>query len=74
MERVQKIMTGLGEVEDEIFKRRQQDEERREANYKAKRGRFDNSPRGGYSRYFLFIYLFFYFFFLNFRDILEKSS
>lgn len=51
MERVQKIMTGLGGVEDEIFKRRQQDEERREANYKAKRGRFDNSPRG-YSRYF----------------------
>ncbi|PIO77028.1 XRN 5'-3' exonuclease [Teladorsagia circumcincta] len=39
MDRVERIMLGLGEVEDEIFKRRQQDEERFKAIQKAKKAR-----------------------------------
>ncbi|CAJ0576149.1 unnamed protein product, partial [Mesorhabditis spiculigera] len=37
LDRVEMIMKGLGEVEDEIFKRRQQNEERYKANQQAKK-------------------------------------
>ncbi|CAI4229922.1 unnamed protein product [Auanema sp. JU1783] len=39
LDRVQMIMNGLGNVEDEIFKRRQEDEQRFQANRKAKMAR-----------------------------------
>ncbi|CAD6184562.1 unnamed protein product [Caenorhabditis auriculariae] len=42
LERVQMIMCGLGEVEDEIFKRRQQDEERFKAIQRNKKMRMNN--------------------------------
>ncbi|RCN29866.1 phage uncharacterized protein [Ancylostoma caninum] len=45
MDRVERIMLGLGEVEDEIFKRRQQDEERFKAIRKAKKARLGGGRR-----------------------------
>ncbi|EYC03741.1 hypothetical protein Y032_0092g2598 [Ancylostoma ceylanicum] len=45
MDRVERIMLGLGEVEDEIFKRRQQDEERFKAIRKAKKARMGGGRR-----------------------------
>ncbi|VDM68612.1 unnamed protein product, partial [Strongylus vulgaris] len=45
MDRVERIMLGLGEVEDEIFKRRQQDEERFKAIRKAKKARLSGGRR-----------------------------
>lgn len=45
MDRVERIMLGLGEVEDEIFKRRQQDEERFKAIQKAKKARLSGGSR-----------------------------
>lgn len=49
LDRVEMIMKGLGKVEDEIFKRRQQDEERFKENQKHKKARmqqFGGSFRG----------------------------
>ncbi|KJH53370.1 XRN 5'-3' exonuclease [Dictyocaulus viviparus] len=45
MDRVERIMLGLGEVEDEIFKRRQQEEERFKAIQKAKKARMSGGTR-----------------------------
>uniref|UniRef100_A0A0K0CTQ1 5'-3' exoribonuclease n=1 Tax=Angiostrongylus cantonensis TaxID=6313 RepID=A0A0K0CTQ1_ANGCA len=45
MDRVERIMLGLGEVEDEIFKRRQQEDERYKAIQKAKKARLSGGSR-----------------------------
>ncbi|KAJ1346905.1 5'-3' exoribonuclease 2 [Parelaphostrongylus tenuis] len=45
MDRVERIMLGLGEVEDEIFKRRQQEDERFKAIQKAKKARLARETR-----------------------------
>ncbi|CAI2324874.1 unnamed protein product [Caenorhabditis sp. 36 PRJEB53466] len=50
MDRVEMIMSGLGKVEDEIFKRRQQQEERFRENEKAKKARFGNDRGRGRGR------------------------
>ncbi|ULU07661.1 hypothetical protein L3Y34_018989 [Caenorhabditis briggsae] len=46
LDRVEMIMRGLGKVEDEIFKRRQQDEERFKENQKNKKARMQQYGRG----------------------------